>query len=232
MVKVEDNKNFELIKFIIKKKGLLFGEFELKSKRISPYFFNLANIVMDGEGIYTISEIFAKYIHDNIGLENIDFIFGPAYKGIPLAGTICLQLFRMYNINKRWGYDRKESKGYGDKKEKWLLGKFKDNDRILIVDDVITTGLTKIDTRKKIEKYSGVGNLTFLGILILLDRQEKTEQGKSVSKLMEKYGLPLYSILKIKDVFEVIKGKDIDGNILVDSKRYEEFKSYINKYGI
>jgi orotate phosphoribosyltransferase len=232
MAKAENNKNFELIKFIIEKKGLLFGEFELKSKRISPYFFNLANIIMDGVGIYTISEIFAKYIHDNIGLDNIDFIFGPAYKGIPLAGTICLQLSRLYNANKRWGYDRKESKDYGDKKEKWLVGKFKDNDRILIVDDVITTGITKIETRKKIEEYSGVQNLGFLGILILLDRQEKTGAGNSVSKLMEKYGLPLYSILKIRDVFDILKGKNIKGNILVDSKRYKEFETYINKYGL
>lgn len=228
----ENNKNFELIKFIIKKKGLLFGEFKLKSKRISLYFFNLANIIMDGEGLYNISEIFAEYIHDNIGLDNIDLIFGPAYKGIPLSGAISLQLFHLYNVNKRWGYDRKESKEYGDEKEKWLVGEIRDNDRILIVDDVITTGLTKIDTRKKIENYSGIENPTFLGILILLDRQEKTEQGKSVSKLMEKYGLPLYSILKIRNVFEIIKGKNIDGNILVDSQRYEKFESYINKYGI
>ena len=223
--------DLELIKFIIKKSGLLFGSFELKSKRTSPYFFNLANIIVDGEGLYKISEIFAKYLHDQICIDNFDFIFGPAYKGIPLAATICLQLNRLYNVNKRWGYDRKESKDYGDSKEKWLVGEFKDDDRIIIVDDVVTTGLTKIKTSDKIKKYSGASNLKFSGIIILLDRQEKNKQGESVSVFLKNSGLHLHSILKIKNIFELLKNQEIDGKIIIDSKKYNEFENYFKKYG-
>ncbi|MBD3227191.1 MAG: orotate phosphoribosyltransferase [Candidatus Lokiarchaeota archaeon] len=222
----------DLIEFIIKKKGLLFGNFELKSKRISPYFFNLANIIIDGEGISKISKVYAEYLYKEIGVDNFDFIFGPAYKGIPLSAAISLQLKNSYNINKRWGYDRKEPKNYGDTKEKWLVGDFHDNDKIIMVDDVVTTGLTKIEAREKIKNYSKTVNLQFTGVLILLDRQEKNINGKLVSEYLKDFKLPLYSILKINNVFNLLRNHKINGNIIIDSEKYEKFKTYFKKYGI
>ncbi len=225
------NSDLEVIQFIIKKGGLLFGNFRLKSNRISPYFFNLANIVMDGEGLVSISRVFANFIHDYIGLDSFDLIFGPAYKGISLSAAICMQLYNLYNVNKRWGYDRKEIKKYGDKKEKWLIGKFMDNDQILIVDDVLTTGLTKINIIEKIKKNSDVNNLEFVGILVLLDRQEKMENNISAEKYLENSGLKCYSILKIKEIYDILYNKTIENKIVINSEKYKQFKNYIKKYG-
>ncbi|MHA1270820.1 MAG: orotate phosphoribosyltransferase [Candidatus Helarchaeota archaeon] len=227
----DQNSSLDFLKFLIYKNGLLFGSFKLKSKRISPYFFNLANIIVDGEGLLRVSEIFAKFIHDNIGLNNFDFIFGPAYKGIPLASVICQDIFRLYKINKRWGFDRKESKDYGDKTEQWLVGKFEDNDRILIIDDVITTGLTKIDTCEKIKKFSGVSNLQFIGVVILLDRQEKNSEGQSVKLFLKNLGLTIFPILKIKDIYDQLYRVKIDNKTIIDDQKFEEFNKYFKKYG-
>ncbi|MHA1231824.1 MAG: orotate phosphoribosyltransferase [Candidatus Helarchaeota archaeon] len=229
-----DNKNpsMELIKYIIEKKGLLFGRFELKSNRVSPYFFNLANLIIDGKGLAYIAKVFAQFIEKNIGLNNFDFIFGPAYKGIPLAASICLQINNIFKVNKRWGYDRKEAKTYGDKTEKWLVGQFKDNDRILLIDDVITTGLTKIKTCEKLKNYSNISNIQFVGIVVLLDRQEKNDDGIPIKQYLSNAGLTLHSILQIKDVYKTLINMKIRGKQVITEKEYSDFKNYMEKYGV
>ena len=151
-----------LIKYSITRRGLLFGDFTLKSGRKSPYFFNLANLINDGEGLQKTAEAFAKVIQSQLKSDEFDYIQGPAYKGIPLAGAIAMVLNQNYNINKRWGYDRKEAKGHGVSAEQWLVGEIHDGDRIILVDDVITTGLTKIKNIEKVQKYSGKSDLKCL----------------------------------------------------------------------
>ncbi len=215
-----------LIKYIIQRRGLLFGEFTLKSGRKSPYFFNLANLINDGEGLQKTAEAFAETIREKLGSAKFDYIQGPAYKGIPLAGAIAMVLLQKYTENKRWGYDRKEAKGHGVSAEAWLVGEINDDDRIILVDDVITTGLTKIKNIEKVEKYSNKANLQFKAIFIFLDRQEKDTAGNNPIQFLEKRGLEVYSILRIRDVVEFLKDE------LIDSEQYKTFLDYFNKYGI
>lgn len=215
----------ELIKYSIIRRGLLFGEFTLKSGRKSPYFFNIANLINDGEGLQKTAVAFAKTIHEKLSLEEFDYIQGPAYKGIPLAGAIAMIFQQNYKVNKRWGYDRKEAKGHGVSAEQWLVGEIRDKDRIILVDDVITTGLTKIKNIEKVEKYSEKENLKFEAVIIFLDRQEKDNNGNDPIQFLEEKGLKVYSILKIRDVVEVLKDE------LIDSKEYQIFQHYFLKHG-
>jgi orotate phosphoribosyltransferase len=213
-----------LVEFIVMRSGLLFGEFTLKSGRKSPYFFNLANLINDGEGLQRVSEAFALTIQESIGVDNFDYIQGPAYKGIPLAGAIAMLLHQKYEANKRWGYDRKESKEHGVSSEAWLVGALNEGDRIIIVDDVITTGLTKIKNIEKLEKYSNK-SLEFEGIVIFLDRQEKDSKENDPVAFLEEQGLKVYSILKIRQIVEYLKGS------LIDNGRYRLFQEYFKEYG-
>ena len=213
-----------LIRYIIQRRGLLFGEFILKSKRKSPYFFNLANLINDGEGLQKTAESFSDTIQE-MGLDTFDYIHGPAYKGIPLAGAIAMVILQKQKINKRWGYDRKESKGHGVAEEAWLVGEIRNGDRIILVDDVITTGLTKVKNIEKLEKYSKKANLQFKGIVIFLDRQEKDTEGNNPITYLEKKGLKVYSILKIREVVEFLK------NDLINDAQYQNFQDYFEEYG-
>jgi len=214
-----------LIEFIVMRSGLLFGEFTLKSGRKSPYFFNLANLINDGEGLQKVSEAFAYTIYESIGVENFDYIQGPAYKGIPLAGAIAMLLHQKYGANKRWGYDRKELKEHGVSSEAWLVGSINDRDRIILVDDVITTGLTKVKNIEKLEKYSKKADLKFEGIIIFLDRQEKDNEGNDPVIFLKEKGLKTYAILKIREIVEYLKGS------LIDNGRYKLFQEYFRQYG-
>ena len=214
-----------LIEWLVMRSGLLFGEFTLKSGRKSPYFFNLSNLINDGEGLQRVAQAFANKIKEAVGLDKFSYIHGPAYKGIPLAGAIAMILHQNYEVNKRWGFDRKESKGHGVSSETWIVGSINDGDHIILVDDVITTGLTKIKNIEKLETHSKKSNLVFEGIIILLDRQEKDTEGNNPISFLEEKGLKVYSILKIRDVVEILKDK------LIDESTYQLFQDYFEKYG-
>ncbi len=223
--KTEKERSESLIQYIVLRSGLLFGQFKLKSQRTSPYFFNLANLINDGEGLIKVSEAFADVIQEHIGLAKFDYIHGPAYKGIPLAAAVAMLIHQKYKVNKRWGYDRKESKDHGVSEEAWLVGELKDNDRVILVDDVITTGYTKIKIIEKLETYSRKAKLRVEGVIIFLDRQEKDEEGNNPLTLLEEKGLKVYSILKIREIIEVLKGT------MINNVRYREFQDYFTQYG-
>jgi orotate phosphoribosyltransferase len=134
-------------------------------------------------------------------------------------------IHQKYKVNKRWGYDRKESKDHGVSEEAWLVGELKDNDRVILVDDVITTGYTKIKIIEKLETYSRKAKLRVEGVIIFLDRQEKDEEGNNPLTLLEEKGLKVYSILKIREIIEVLKGT------MINNVRYREFQDYFTQYG-
>lgn len=217
----------KLVTSLVKKDVLRFGDFTLKSGRKSPYFFNAGNID-SGEVLTAVGEAYADIIQQN----NIEFdvIFGPAYKGIPLAATISEALFRKYGVIKRFAYDRKELKDYGDRKDKMIVGNLKQNDRVLLVDDVVTTGGTKFDIIKKLQEL-GL-DLQINELIILFDRQEKGETGKSAVQELQEKGLNVHSVLNSKNTFEFLHNKNIDGNTVVNDEIYNNFKNYFSQYGI
>ncbi len=209
-------------------KALEFGTFTLKSGRISPYFINMARALSTGEFAAKTTRAYVKEIYLELG-EDFDYIHGPAYKGIPLAALISCHLYTMYGINKRWGYDRKEEKGYGDLAEKVIVGDLRDNDCVLLIDDVITTGKTKVENWGKLT--GAKRNLTPKGILIAVDRQEKEESGESVTQVLKKEGFNLFSILKITEIFQYLFENPISGKKYVDEKTLKAFEEYFSTWG-
>ena len=185
----------------------------------------------DGEGIMRIAEAYSNAIVSFIELDNTDYLHGPAYKAIPLAGVTAAVLFQKHRVSKRWGYDRKEPKTYGAE-ELWLVGDIQNGDRILIVDDVATTGKTKIDAMKRILESSGREDLKFIGVLIMLDRKEVNEQGESTSDYLKEQGLSLYSILDAPSVFDYMRGRLVGGKIHVNEEKYRGFQEYFKEFGI
>lgn len=212
----------DFILHLVRSGAIKFGDFELKSGRISPYYINLALAMNSGHKASETARAFAAAIVDKLGTD-FDYIYGPAYKGIPITSLIAVKLWGLYGVDKRWGYDRKETKEYGDEQEKLIVGDVRTGDVVLMVDDVITTGMTKVDSWDKLA-YKKVKPK---GILIAVDRQELSKEDNS---LLKEKGLNIYSILKITDIYNYLLDKEIDGTVYIDSKVKKSFNEYFVKY--
>ncbi|MBI5036133.1 orotate phosphoribosyltransferase [Candidatus Micrarchaeota archaeon] len=216
----------ELVKFLLKNNALQFGDFTLKSGRKSSYYYNARNL-STGAALARISSVYAQKIVDE--KLSPDVLFGPAYAGIPLAAATALQLSEKNGMNVRFAYDRKEVKAYGDKDTQSVVGAVKEFDKVLIIDDIITTGATKLEVKQKIES---VGKVRILGILVAFDRKEKDDKGEYAAEALKKQGLPVYSVLDAPSVFDYLHNKQIDGKVYVNDGHYESFKSYRAQYGV
>ncbi len=206
--------------------------FILKSGRPSPYFINLGALT-DGESLAAVKWTFASYIAllmEQGLLEDFDYVFGPSYKGISLATLTCEGLSELYGMDKRYMYDRKEEKDYGDMSADKVIvgaGYFKQGQRILVVDDTITTGATKVES---IEKLKLLGEHTVVGLIIAVDRQEKMgdtvniEEYGAVEYLEQELGLKVFSIQNIETIYSLIKDS-------LDEDMRRLWLDYYNKYG-
>lgn len=203
-----------------------FGSFPLKSGRISPYFINVMKSMDTGINFWYVCYSYAQTIREIFGGSKINFIFGPAYKGIPLAAgiasTLSMGILGSPPIYKdppiRWGYDRKEEKGYGDSTESSLVGDLRDGDRVLIVDDVVTTAATKIEACRRL---LGTGKaIKIMGVLVGVDREE-TSEADLVD--LEKMGVKIYSIITVTEIFNyLLQSEKISTDV------YGECMTYMN----
>ncbi|WEU40339.1 MAG: orotate phosphoribosyltransferase [Candidatus Odinarchaeum yellowstonii] len=225
------NWQVELTEFLARSGALLFGEFKLKSGRLSPFFFNIAKAINSGEGLLKIGEFYIWGVFDLIGGVNFDFLVGPAYKAIPLAAVISTLLYSEHGLSVRWGYDRKEEKSYGVSAEKWFVGDIRSGDRLLLVDDVATTGKTKIDLIRRMREVFKDLDLRFQGVLILLDREEIGEDGRYSGDVLRDEGVSLYSLLKVSEVFEYLYNRPVDGRVFVSDREYSLFQDYRRRFG-
>jgi len=219
--------NEQFIEFLAKSGAIKFGEFTLKSGRESPYFIS-TGVLCDGANSYELGKHFAAKIKEIYGADGIDAIYGPAYKGIPLAVSVSIALQKEFGINKPWIFDRKEKKVYGDASA--FVGANLDRGaKVVIVDDVFTTGETKVEAKEKIEKSIGA---EVVGIVIAVDRQERGVRGNAIEEFSSDYGIPVHSITNIKDVFEHLNGRNVDGMVYVENETFEAYVEYRKKYGI
>ncbi len=198
-------------------KALCFGEFELKSGRISPYFFN-AGLLFQGKALACLAKSYAAAIVE----QNLDFdvIFGPAYKGIPLAALTTAALFEHHGIDKAFAYNRKEKKNHGEGGQ--LVGASLAGKRVLIIDDVITAG-TAI---REVSKLLVAENATIAGVLIGLNRQEKGRSEISALQEVENsLNIEVASIISLEDIVCYLQ----QGN---NGQLLESIHSYRQQYGV
>jgi orotate phosphoribosyltransferase len=225
--KMEDYKK-EFINFLLDKEVLRIGEFKLKSGRVSPYFVN-TGMFKDGESIGKLGWFYAAKIMDTFIQSDFDIIFGPAYKGIPLSVATTIALSRDFGVNKGYSFNRKEPKNHGEatQQKNWLVGeKIEPKDKILLIDDVFTTGDTKYEVINLLNAIAE--NLHFVGLIIAVDRQEIGIDGNDAIKQFEKKtGIPVYSIVNIKEIIEYL-----GDNKKITHPIRQRFENYLRKYGV
>ena len=217
----------EFIEFMVESEVLKFGDFTLKSGRKSPFFMN-AGAYVTGSQLSRLGEYYAKAIHDHYGTD-FDVLFGPAYKGIPLSVATTIAFSRLYGKEIRYCSNRKEVKDHGD--TGILLGsKIKDGDRVVIIEDVTTSGKSIQETFPIIQAQ---GDVTILGLMVSLNRMEKgLETDKcALDEIREKYGFPANAIVSMADVVECLYNRPCQGRLIIVDKMKEEFDKYYEQYG-
>lgn len=217
----------EFIEFMVESEVLKFGDFTLKSGRKSPFFMN-AGAYVTGSQLSRLGEYYAKAIHDHYGTD-FDVLFGPAYKGIPLSVATTIAFSRLYGKEIRYCSNRKEVKDHGD--TGILLGsKIKDGDRVVIIEDVTTSGKSIQETFPIIQAQ---GDVTILGLMVSLNRMEKgLETDKcALDEIQEKYGFPANAIVSMADVVECLYNRPCEGRLIIDDKMKEAIDKYYEQYG-
>ncbi len=209
----------EFINFMINANVLRFGDFVTKSGRNTPYFINTGNY-STGKELSTLGKFYAKLIKDTCN-DNFTAIFGPAYKGIPLASAVSIALSDNFNINKEIFFNRKEKKDHGEGGSLIGYNPIK-NDTIIIVEDVITAGTALRESMELLKDY----NLNIKDMFISVDRCEKGYNEKTaVQEAMDTFGIKVHSIVTINDIIEFLEKED------TNFKQYtDKMKEYLNKY--
>ncbi|MCS0291079.1 orotate phosphoribosyltransferase [Vibrio alginolyticus] len=207
----------EFIEFALEKEVLKFGEFTLKSGRKSPYFFN-AGLFNTGRDLARLGRFYAAALADS-GIE-FDVLFGPAYKGIPIATTTAVALADHHDVDTPYCFNRKEAKDHGEGGN--LVGSALEG-RIMLVDDVITAG-TAIRESMEIIKANGAD---LAGVLVAIDRQEKGKGELSAIQEVERdFGCAIISIISLTDLVTFLEEKG------TDKEHLEAVKAYRAEYGI
>ncbi|NCB91350.1 MAG: orotate phosphoribosyltransferase [Clostridia bacterium] len=221
-----ENYKQEFIDFMVESQVLKFGEFTLKSGRKSPFFMN-AGAYVTGTQLRRLGEYYAKAIHDNYGLD-FDVLFGPAYKGIPLSVATTMAISELYGKDIRYCSNRKEVKDHGD--TGILLGsKLKDGDRVVIIEDVTTSGKSIEETFPILKEQADV---EIKGLMVSLNRMERGKGDKSaLEEIQEKYGFPANAIVTMEEVVEKLYNQECNGQIVIDDKIKAAIDAYYEQYG-
>lgn len=222
---MEDYKK-QFIEFMVDSQVLKFGEFTLKSGRKSPFFMNAGGYVT-GMQLRKLGEFYARAIHDNYGLD-FDVLFGPAYKGIPLSVAATMALSALYGKEVRYCSNRKEEKDHGD--TGILLGsRLKDGDRVVIIEDVTTSGKSIEETFPILKAQA---NVEIKGLMVSLNRMERGQGEKSaLSEIKEKYGFGANAIVTMEEVVEYLYNKPYQGKIYIDDECKAAIDAYYEQYG-
>ena len=205
----------EFIEFMVESHVLKFGEFTLKSGRKSPFFMNAGAYVTGGQ-LKRLGEYYARAIHDNFGLD-FDVVFGPAYKGIPLAVVTAIALEELYGKEVKYCCNRKEVKDHGADAGNLLGAELHDGDRVIMVEDVTTSGKS-IDETYPVLK--GAADVEVKGLIVSLNRMEVGKGGvKTAQKeVQEKYGFPVASIVSMAEVTELLYNHEVQGEVQVEMR--------------
>ena len=196
----------EFIKFMVDCAALKFGDFTLK-----------------------LGEYYARAIHETYG-DDFDVLFGPAYKGIPLGVVTAIAYSELYGKEVRYCSDRKEEKDHGADKGSFLGSKLKDGDRVIMIEDVTTSGKSMEET---VPKVKGAADVTIVGLMVSLNRMEVGKGGEkcALDEVKDLYGFETAAIVTMEDVVECLYNKECDGKVVIDDELKAAIDAYYEKYG-
>ena len=217
----------EFIEFMVESEVLKFGDFTLKSGRKSPFFMN-AGAYVTGEQLHRLGLYYAQAIHDNFGLD-FDGVFGPAYKGIPLSVVTAMGISELYGKQVRYCSNRKEVKDHGD--TGILLGSnLKDGDRVVMVEDVTTSGKSIEETYPIITSQA---NIEVKGLMVSLNRMEVGKGGTkcALDEVADLYGFPTAAIVDMAEVTECLYNRECCGKVVIDDTLKAAIDAYYETYG-
>ena len=218
----------EFIEFMVDCKALKFGEFTLKSGRKSPFFMN-AGAYVTGSQLMKLGESYAKAIHDTYG-DDFDVLFGPAYKGIPISVVTAVAYSKLYGKEVRYCSDRKEEKDHGADEGSFLGSSLKDGDRVIMIEDVTTSGKSMEET---VPKVRGAANVEIVGLMVSLDRMEVGKGGVkcALDEVHDLYGFETNAIVTMQEVIEHLYNKEYKGKVIIDDTLKAAIDAYYEQYG-
>lgn len=219
----------EFIDFMVESNVLKFGEFTLKSGRKSPFFMN-AGAYVTGSQLRRLGEYYAKAIHDTYG-DDFDVLFGPAYKGIPISVVTAIAYSTLYGKEVRYCSDRKEDKDHGADKGSFLGSSLKDGDRVIMIEDVTTSGKSMEET---VPKVRGAADVEIVGLMVSLNRMEVGQGGKgsALDEIKERYGFDANAIVSMDEVVEYLYNRECNGKVLIDDTLKAAIDAYYEQYGV
>jgi len=207
---------------------LKFGDFTTKSGRKTPYFVNTGNY-KTGMQAAKLGEFYADAIVAHFGdaKSGFDFLYGPAYKGIPLAVSTAMSLYTKYNADIPYAFNRKEAKDHGEGGA--IIGHApKSGESTMIIEDVITAGTSARESVAILKTY---GDIAINNMIISVDRKEKGQAGKTASQeVKEEFGINVISIVSIVDILEALYNKEVGGSVIVDDAMKGRISAYMDEY--
>ena len=218
----------EFIEFMVESDVLKFGDFVLKSGRKSPFFMN-AGAYVTGSQLHKLGQYYAKAIHARYG-DDFDVLFGPAYKGIPLAVVTAIAYSELYGKEIRYCSDRKEEKDHGADKGGFLGSALKDGDRVVMIEDVTTSGKSMEET---VPKVKGAADVEIVGLMVSLDRMEVGKGGSkcALEEVKDLYGFETGAIVTMAEVVEYLYNRPRRGRIIIDDALKAAIDAYYEQYG-
>ncbi|MBQ8949794.1 MAG: orotate phosphoribosyltransferase [Eubacterium sp.] len=212
----------EFVDFMLESNVLRFGDFTLKSGRKSPFYMN-AGLYITGSQLTRLGEFYAKAIHNTYG-DDFDVIFGPAYKGIPISVATTMAYSRLFGKEVRYCSNRKEAKDHGD--AGILLGSpIKDGDRVVVVEDVTTSGKSMEET---IPIVKAQGDIEIIGLMVSLNRCERGKGDKgALEEIKDIYGFETNAIVSMNEIIDYLVEKKV-----IDDELLGRLNAYYDEYGV
>jgi len=219
-------KKKEFIEFMLSAQVLRFGHFVTKSGRNTQYFVNTGNY-KTGAQAAQLGDYYAACIQEHLP-DGVDCLFGPAYKGIPLAVAAASSLYRNYGRDLPYCFNRKEAKDHGEGGS--MVGyKPQDGDRVVIVEDVVTAGTA---VRESLALFQALGDLKVTALIVSVDRMERgTRDCSTLDELRADHGIAVYPIVTVREILAFLHNREIDGRVYIDDAMKARMEAYLAEYG-
>ncbi len=216
----------EFIAFMIRSGVLTFGDFTTKSGRKTPYFINTGNYKTGAQALL-LGEYYAACIAEHLPT-GVTCLFGPAYKGIPLAVTAASSLYRVYQRDLPYCFNRKEAKDHGEGGS--IVGyQPQDGDNVVIVEDVVTAGTA---VRETIALFRQVAQVNIKALIVSVDRMERgTRDCSTLDELRQDYGIEVYPIVTVREIITFLHNRPVDGRVYIDDATKARMEEYLAEYG-